>query len=265
MGLKIRLLIALVRVRLFKIKQLFNSKARQKRKNITINTESYRKEVEKQLCDLGYANIKKYSLSTWKYYGVDRVRLTFLAARNGKKYVIKVTKGFEDKLNNSIRFHKRFNDEFSFIPKGDEIKLTGYVGYETEYIPSYPFSLAKYIIDKSNVAEYLKQVNSILDQLAKYSIVHCDLDHVNLLISKKDRRLYIIDWDTCCSDVVGLYCQHFPAYTIKRKAEDDRFIYDDAFSFCTLFRRLGIDGLENIEEFSKLTKKVDTNIHIADN
>ena len=126
MGLKIRLLIALVRVRLFKIKQLFNSKARQKRKNITINTESYRKEVEKQLCDLGYANIKKYSLSTWKYYGVDRVRLTFLAARNGKKYVIKVTKGFEDKLNNSIRFHKRFNDEFSFIPKGDEIKTSGY-------------------------------------------------------------------------------------------------------------------------------------------
>ena len=260
------ILLGILKERLYKIKLLFNYKVQKKRKAVKKNADKYRKEIVEQLKESGYFNIKNYSLSTWKYYGIDSVRLTFIAKKAGsdKRYIIKVTKGFEDKVNNSIKFQKRFNDEFSFIPKGDEIKLNDYVGYATEYIPSYSFSLAKYYIDKSNVNYYLNQVNSILDELSRYKIVHCDLEQVNILVSKEDKKIYLIDWDTCCSEMLGFSCQHFPGYTIKRKTENNKFIYDDAFSFYTLFNRLGIDGLDELEPFIELKKKINENIHVAD-
>ena len=249
--------IAFIKVKTFlsNVKKALKPNIRKKRKDLKSNTEKYRKEIVFQLFETGYRDIKDYSLSTWKFYGIDHVRLTFKAKKDNFTYIIKVTKGFEEKVNNSIKLQNKFNDVFSFIPKGFEIHLDGYVGYATEYIPSYPFLWSKYFIDKKIVDSYLTQINYILDELYKYRIVHCDLEEVNVLVSKKDKKLYIIDWDTCCSDIIGLDCEHFPGYTIKRKTNDNKYIYDDAYSFCTLLKRLNIDDLEEKEGFIKIKKR----------
>ena len=176
-----------------------------------------------------------------------------------------MTRGFEDKVNNSIRFQQMFNDIFNFIPKGFQVPFDGYVGYSTEYIKSFPFYGVRYLYNRSNIDYLLTQVNSILDQLNEYRIVHCDLETVNVLISKKDRRVYIIDWDTCCSNAIELHCEHFPAYTIKRRVDDDKYLYDDAYSFFTLFERLNIDGLDEMQEFMELKYKIGRNTHVANN
>ena len=174
-----------------------------------------------------------------------------------------MTRGFEDKLNNSIKFQQMFNERFIFIPKGFQVAFDGYVGYATEYIKSFPFYCVRYLYTRSNIDGLLTQVNSILDQLNEYKIVHCDLESVNVLISTIERKLYIIDWDTCCSDPINLHCEHFPAYTIKRRVDNGKYLYDDAYSFFTLFERLNIDGLAEKQGFMELKNKIGRNTHVA--
>lgn len=247
---------------LSEIKHFLNKERRAKRKTLFQNTRGYRDEIVAQLRQKGFDDIQDYSLSTWKFYGIDRIRLTFLAMYRSKKYVIKATRGFEEKINNSIRFQTQFNDVFSFIPKGFEVQLNGYVAYATEHIEAYPFQWAKYIINAFNLDGFLQQANDILDQLEEYRIVHCDLESVNLLITK-DYHIILIDWDTCCSDLVGLHCDSFPKHTIKIKQSDGQTVYDDAYSFCVLFERMGIKGLEDNRLFQKLQSKIGRNVRIV--
>lgn len=255
-----------VKSKLSDVKKKFSKQFEEKRRLLIEKTEPYKNEVIAQLRMLGYKRIRVYSLSTWKYYGKNQIRLTFLATLYGKKYVIKTTRGFENKILNSIRFQNMFNDSFDFIPKGFEIKMDGYVGYATEFIPSYPFSWATYFINNHNAEYYIAQVNRILDELNRFKIVHCDLESVNVLVSKgrDDHKIYIIDWDTSCSEIVGLHCDHFPGYTIKRPLEDGRYLYDDAFSFTCLFKRCKINSLDELGSFKELVGKIGRNIHISD-
>ena len=95
---------------LSRLKKLVDKEKKKKKKLLMQNTDEYRKEIIDQLIDGGWKKIRKYSLSTWKYYGVDHIRLTFMAEKSGQKYIIKVTKGFEDKINNSIKFQNMFNN-----------------------------------------------------------------------------------------------------------------------------------------------------------
>ena len=75
--------------KLYRLRQSLNPKIWSKRNQLLKFTSAYRKEIISQLERGEYKHIKNYSLSTWKYYGKDRVRLTFLAVRNRKNILLR--------------------------------------------------------------------------------------------------------------------------------------------------------------------------------
>ena len=229
---------------------------------VTRKIKPYIREVKPELKSNGFKGIKSYHKITWKYYGKDKVRFTFLAEQHGRKYVIKIAKGFDKKMNNSIYFQKKFNDIFDFIPKGGELLLEGYKCYYTELIDSEKFAFA-FNSNKSSILDsFLNQANYILDRLNEFKIVHCDLEEVNILVEKKTHKIYLIDWDTICSNKLGLDCFEFPAYTIKRFV-DGSYIFDDAYSFSTLFKRyVDHDSLMKNPLFQQIEEKIGRNEHI---
>lgn len=234
-----------------------------KRFCVSKKMKPYCNEVLINLKRVGFRNIKAYSKLTWKYYGKDRVRFTYKATRDSKMWLIKIAKGFDEKMSNSIAFQSRFNDIFNFIPKGSELIIDGYKCYFTEYIESINFSFSLKKADKKNLDSYLTQVNNILDELDKYKIVHCDLEEVNILVENKSNRIYLIDWDTVVSGPSGLYCNAFPDFTIKMHI-DNRAIYDDAYSFCILFKRyVKPETLNNSSLYKNIENKVGRNTHVT--
>ena len=98
--------------------------------------KSYCDEVLMKLKRAGFRNIKAYNKETWKYYGKDRVRFTYEATRDSKMWLIKIGKGYDEKIINSIKFQNPFNDRFTFIPQGKELVISGYKCYFTEFINS---------------------------------------------------------------------------------------------------------------------------------
>jgi len=218
--------------------------------------------VKHQLKNLGYKRIKKYSLSTWKYVKENVVRFTLSAEFDKKKYLVKCGKGFDEKINNSIRFQTLFNDEFDFIPKGKELIIEGYKAYITEFINSVSFDGFCRFSNISEIDKLIQQANVILDKFDDKEVVHCDLESVNVLIQKKTNKMFLIDFDTCCSKKYGLHCASnaFPGYTIKQYFED-RIIYDDAYSFCELFKRYKKDEVIKLDSFRRLKEKIGRNIH----
>lgn len=232
---------------------------------VTKKINPYISEVEPILSRHGFKKIKPCNKMTWKFYGVNNVRFTLFAIKDSKKVIIKIAKGFDEKMRNSISFQTRFNDVFDFIPKGKEFVIDGYKCYFTEYINSIDFSSALKGADKKGIDSYLSQANIILDELNKYKIVHCDLEEVNILVDRKSHKLYLIDWDTVCSDLLGFYCDAFPAYTIK-KHTDNQMLFDDAYSFSVLFRRYVMGGaLDNNALYKNIEEKIGRNTHITNN
>lgn len=218
--------------------------------------------VKKKLNSFGFTHIKKYSLSTWKYYGEDLIRFTVLANCRNKKYIIKCGIGFDKKIGNSIRFQNLFGDVFDFVPKGKELAIDGYKTYITEFIDSVSFDDYLHYADLREMDFLLKQANIILDYFNEENIVHCDLESVNVLIQKKSNKMYIIDFDTCCSEKNKLFCDSdaFPNYTIKQRLYD-RIVYDDAYSFFKLFERYKNKSIVDLSYFCILKEKIGRNIH----
>lgn len=233
-----------------------------KKKMIWKKLNPYFFDVKKQLTELGFRHIKPYSLKTWKCYAGNAIRLTTTCNFDNKKYIVKCGKGFDEKINNSIRFQILFNDEFDFIPKGKELIIDGYKAYLTEFIESVSFDDYCRFSDIKDIDKLIKQTNVVLDKLNEKKIVHCDLESVNVLIQKKTDKMFIIDFDTCCSEKFGLYCapDAFPGYTIKQHLEDC-IIYDDAYSFYELFKRYNFVGIEKLDSFNALKNKIGRNIH----
>lgn len=230
---------------------------------VTKKLKPYVFEVKSILNRNEFKKIRPYNKMTWKFYGTDRVRFTLLAFKDSKKVIIKAAKGFDEKMSNSIAFQSRFNKTFNFIPKGSEFIIDGYKCYFTEYIESTDFSSSMKKADKKTLDSYLTQVNTILDELDKYKIVHCDLEEVNILIENKSNKIYLIDWDTVCSGPLGLYCNAFPEFTIKMHI-DNRTLFDDAYSFCILFKRyVKPETLNNNDLYKNIENKVGRNTHVA--
>ena len=223
----------------------------------------YISKVKPELIKNGFTKISSYNRLTWKYYGSDRIRFTLLGYKHGKKYVIKFAKGFDEKMNNSIFLQSKFNDVFDFIPKGGEFVLNGYKCYYTEFVDSNSFSFAMKTANGELVDELIHQANCILDALNTYKIVHCDLEEVNILVEKTSNKIYLIDWDTVCSSQLGLSCTAFPDCTIKKRVEKET-IYDDAYSFSTLFKRyVKNDILYNNFNFNSIEEKIGRNVHVV--
>ena len=214
----------------------------------------YDKDVRNQLKTHLFKSIKRVSLSTWKFYGTDKIRVTYTAKKGKKKFLIKCTKGFDEKTNNSIRFQLLFNDIFTFIPKGFELKMNGYHCLVTEFINSYPFSFAKYLINKKNADCFIRQLINILDAFYKYDLTHCDINSVNILIDKKSLKLYVIDFDTCCSGKYGLMCHDFPRsrYSV---VDAVSVTFDDARAMCGLLSDLNVSILLNNHLFDQIKER----------
>lgn len=220
-------------------------------------------KVKPELIKSGFTNIRPYNKLTWKYYGSDRIRFTLMGYKNGKKYVIKFAKGFDEKMNNSIVLQSKFNDILDFIPKRGEIILNGYKCYFTEFIDSNSFSFAMKTANGELIDEFMHQANCILDALNTYKIVHCDLEEVNILVEKNSHKIYLIDWDTVCSSQLNLNCTAFPDCTIKKHVGEE-IIYDDAYSFFTLFKRyVEKDILDKNFNFKSIKEKIGRNVHIV--
>ena len=218
--------------------------------------------VKPTLIKEGFEQLKPYHKLTWKYYGENNVRFTFLGKKNLKTYVIKVAKGFDEKMENSILFQRKFNDVFNFIPHGEEFVLNGYKCYYTELINSVSLSFSLKGANSKTIDFFLEQANYILDELNKFKIVHCDLEEVNILVEKSTSKLYLIDWDTACSSTLGLNCYAFPAYTIKKHV-DNKLVFDDAYSFSVLFKRyLDCKSLSDNPLFLRIIEKIGRNEHI---
>lgn len=244
-----------------KISQLKFSRIK-KRNYVFKHIGKYYSDVKNQLKILGFKKIKTFSLSTWKFVKEDVVRFTLVANLDNRKYLIKCGKGFDEKINNSIRFQILFNDEFDFIPKGKELIIDGYKAYLTEFIESVSFDDYCRFSDIKDIDELIKQTNVALDKLNEKKIVHCDLESVNVLIQKKTNKIFLIDFDTCCSKEYNLFCapNAFPGYTIKQFFEDC-VVYDDAYSFYELFKRYNFADIEKLDSFNTLKNKIGRNIH----
>ncbi|MDO4957590.1 MAG: hypothetical protein Q4E60_11315 [Bacteroidales bacterium] len=133
------------------IKNLFRINKWKRFFKVWSKTKRDRVIIKRQLRTEGWNGIRSYSIGSWKYYNDDCLRVTFSACKDRRKYIIKIAKGFENKIRNSIKFQELFQNEFDFIPKGREIKLDGYVAYITEYLDCFPFKLGRYCISINNV------------------------------------------------------------------------------------------------------------------
>ena len=257
-----------MKIVIFKIKQII-SKIKpsyvKKIRRVLVKTKRYHKEVLKKIKNSNIRIIKKYSLGTWKWYGDNHVRMTYLAKIGRKKYILKATKGFERKSSNSIYFQKLFNDKFDFIPKGFDVPIDGYLVSMTEFIKSYSFkeAVSLGIVNESNVDFFLKQAADILEQLDNENIVHCDLADVNLLVEIKTNKLFVIDWDTVCSKKYNLVSDGFPHKITTRSLDNGQYVYDDAYAFYILFKSLGFKNLNHNAMFKTIENKIDKNTFVA--
>ena len=235
-----------------------------KRIRLFKKTFKYHKNAIHQLKKKGFKKIKKYSLNTWKYYGINHVRMTYIANYiGGERYIIKVTRGFDVKSSNSIKFQELFNNRFDFIPKGFSLKLDNFICQVHKFIDSFCFDELKQKekINENNIVNFLKQSIHILDELSKEEIVHCDLVGVNLIIEKKTNKLFLIDWDTVCSKKYNLVSDAFPPQTTKRSI-NGKFVYDDAYSFQVLFGGLKINKSIMNPYYDKILSMVNRNVWI---
>ena len=235
-----------------------------KRLYILFKTKKYHKEVVLQLKKQGFKNIQKYSLSTWKYYGADRVRLTYLSLYEGKKLVLKVTKGFDKKTLNGLHFITKYGNMLDFSPYGFEIKIDGYISYATLFFDSFSFNDVLQTASLARLSHFLEQFCTILDSLNNLGIVHCDLEGVNILVEKNSDKLLLIDFDTACSKDNFLSCSEFPINGIKYRDACDNIVYDDAFSVLTLVKRMPFSEqqLEQLFWFKELKTKVGRNTQV---
>ena len=210
----------------------------------------YHKNALSQLKKLNFKHIRKHSFSTWKYYGKNLVRFTYKGTLDSKTYLIKCSKGFEEKAQNSILFQETFNDVFDFIPKGFTLPLEGFYGQAFSFIKSYPFYYFKYFVTKENSGNFTEQICKILDNLNSFKIVHCDINSVNVLIERKSNKLFLIDFDTCISHKVGLLCHDVPRSKYATLTQNTA-IYDDAKAFFELLdeinKHLSVFSKEDLE------------------
>ena len=256
-----------IKILLFKVKKglsVLRPKRIKKLCRVLKKDKPYHKELVSKLRKLKIKILKKFSLETWKWYGDNHVRMTYLVKIGGKKYVLKATKGFEQKSQNSIAFQKLFNNKFDFIPKGYDILVDGYLVSVTEFIKSYSFNEAVAIgsVNEKNIDIFLEQIVDILNQLDAENIVHCDMAAVNLLVEQRTNKLFVIDWDTVCSMKYNLVSDAFPHNSTTQPVEGG-FMYDDAYALSILFKSLNIRNIETDELFKKIEEKIGKNVFIA--
>lgn len=184
---------------------------------------------------------------TWKCYNKNSIRGTFIASYNDKKVLVKFAKFFGNKMQNSSNFLDRYSDKSHFfIKKISDIKIPNYTCVVCEFINSYPFHYIKCFCKGEALNYFLYQAYDLLIQMQELGIHHCDCNYYNLLISKNDFSLKLIDYDTCISDDGYLYLDNMPF--VISSFEKNGFIYhDDALGIYKAFKNFaGVTDKNNI-------------------
>ena len=212
-----------------------------------IRSRKLRPDIIKKLKDYGFSRIRIVSIQSWKCYTDDSIRATFSGYLDKQKYIIKISKGFDDKLNNSIAFYKRFNGVFDFVPNGKEITIDGYKCLITEPIIFFEFYQIKKLLLK-NQDVFIKQMIVVLNCFNNYKIIHRDFETYNWLFDKKTFKLYVIDYDTCYCERFNL--GNFVVPKIHIQNVEGGAMFDDSYSLISILNENSFSqsNIQKIEE-----------------
>ncbi|MDD4211350.1 MAG: AarF/UbiB family protein [Clostridia bacterium] len=208
-------------------------------------------------------NIKIWNFDSWKFdSGLDHSYRRYYTARyHGKKCFVKIAKNDLTVLNEIFIAEQNF--ELFFSPKvyltnrsfnGDSFLIV------QEYIGNLKplYKTKKYDVFEKWCGDFV----NILDVLSKYKIVHNDIHKGNLLVRKKDNRLFLLDYgiSTVLPDNKIIDYKARPGTFYKKTIVDDMEtrIYDDAYSFVQEMYRLQFEEewLKKSELFKEIEKKV---------
>ena len=216
-----------------------------KKKRIKRSLKAEVRTIKNNLHNLGYRKIKNNNVLSWKYYSDGGYRISFNALYNREKVFIKIGTPSQ-KIENSIKALEYFGNKYDFSPKGEKIVYQGRSCFKTEYINAYSFYEIKDYISK-HINDYVEQAVLILDKLNETKTVHCDVETYNLIFRKKDKKMILIDYDTANSLCVDLKCAHPPRILIPYR-DDKTVIFDDAYSFYYIFKRLLGKDCQSLEK-----------------
>lgn len=184
--------------------------------------------LKKKLLELGYT-CKKYKVLNWKCYNKSSIRAVFIIKNKQKqKFLLKVSLGFEEKLENSKKFYSIYNGKFDFICDSKSFNLKPYTCTICKYIDSFDFNYANLLINKTNCSSILEQLLNILIIFSDQHLIHCDFNPYNILFEKKTHKIFLVDFDTIYQE--NLLGVSVPAKTITTICQNNKMIFDDAYS-----------------------------------
>lgn len=209
------------------------------------------------------SGIKIWKFDSWKFdSGLDHsYRRYYIATYHGKKCFVKIAKNDMTVLNEIYIAEQKMQLDFS--PK---IYLTdrNFNGNSFLIVQEFIGGLSElYKTKEYKIFEmWCAEFNQISDILLKYKIVHNDVHKGNLLVRKKDNRLFLLDYGISAvlpdNKIIDYKARPGTFYKQTNENGVEIRIYDDAYSFVQEMHRLQFDKewFDKSKQFKEIEKKV---------
>ena len=216
----------------------------------------------KEICQLeqmGLSNICVFKQNTWRigrsedkalrrYYTGNYANLPcFVKIASGDKTV-------ENEINIQKKIHKKF---FQFTPKY-LTSIDAVSGQKSILVVEYLIDLHPIPDNPSYdlLISISRQFNNILDSFAKIGLVHADIHRGNMLLDSKE-NLVILDFGISKFVDVDNNVNYIERPGTYYKQIDNYRIYDDAYSFVQMIKKLDVqDDFYNTNEYKLINNKI---------
>ena len=249
------------------LKALYNKTLLRFKNGYFKHMKEYKRFIKKKditgLKEKGLAGIKIWNFDSWKFdSGLDHSYRRYYVARfRQKRCFVKIAKHDLTVLNEIYIADQKKQLEFS-----PNILLTDKGFNEDsflivqEYLKGIcPLYKTKHycVFDK-----WCNEFNNIIDTFLKYNIVHNDVHKGNLVVRKKDNKLFLLDYGISTilpnNLIVDYKARPGTFYRKTNKNEFEIRIYDDAYSFVQEIHRLGFEKewLDKSDAYNEIVKKI---------
>lgn len=246
---------------------LYNKTIKRIKSGYFYNKKFYNKNIKRieisSLKKNGVTRIKKYHFDDWKFNsGIDHsFRRYYIGVFNGIRCFIKIS-------NNDLTV---FNEicisedmpTYTFVPKtlfADKSFNGGFLLIQEQLFNLVPLQF-RTAEEFNNICE---QFDNILDCFSSISLVHCDIHKGNLMISKRDNRLFLLDFGISKfaqkNNLIDYIAR--PGTFYKRFEYKNQVLrkYDDAYSFIKEIERMNVpDSWKNCSNYQRICDKVGKN------
>lgn len=224
-----------------------------------------KKDEISKLRQMGFYDIDLFAKRSWKFgSGRDHAfRRYYVAKYNGCYTFIKIAQN-DSTISNEIELARYLDscrlDFVSRLVKYDLNFGNNALLLATEYCEG----LRSFEIPKTyeSFKRLCKDFLCILELLANYNVVHGDI-HLNNLMLKKNGKLVLLDFGISkiqgkqnSVDYIARPGTYYKCIVVNEK---EYRIYDDAYSFCCMIKKMGIlKEWENAIEYEEIHKRIGT-------